>query len=232
MDRFLELLSNATDIFEFGLGEWAGDVAKLTGREKSERVELFMPLLSAVSDPVVRNDAAQRIADAFRLEFQTVWSRVRGKASTAPGRERQPLERSSSAEKWILTAAIQGKLTAEQLARLREEYFEEPGKTLFSIMKNDLMSGAAIDFQQVATHLRGEAELNLLSELSLSEDIDDQTLQRIDENLRPMERAYLERRNLEIQREIVEAERHGDSDRTAQLYAEKMAVSRMLNEAK
>jgi len=232
VDRFLELLSNATDIFEFGLGEWAGDVAKLTGREKSERVEQFMPLLSAVSDPVVRNDAAQRIADAFRLEFQTVWSRVRGKASTAPDRERQPLGRSSSAEKTILTAALQGKLSTADLARLREEYFEEPGKTLFSIMKTDLLSGVPIDFQQVATHLRGEAELNLLSELSLSEDIDDQTLQRIDENLRPMERAYLERRNLEIQREIVEAERNGDSERTAQLYAEKMAVSRMLNGAK
>src|SRR5216684_2911124 len=232
VDRFLEILGSATDIFEFGLGEWAGDVAKLTGREKSERIEQFMPLLSAVSDPVVRNDAAQRIADAFRLEFQTVWSRVRGKASTAPDRERQPLGRSASAEKTILIAAIQGKLTPPQLARLREEYFEEPGKTLFSIMKGDLMSGSPIDFQQVATHLKGEAELNLLSELSLSEDIDDQTLQRIDENLRPMERAYLERRNLEIQREIVEAERQGDSERTGQLYAEKMAISRMLNEAK
>jgi len=232
VDRFLELLSNATDIFEFGLGEWAGDVAKLSGREKSERVEHFIPLLSAVSDPVVRNDAAQRIADAFRLEFQTVWSRVRGKASTPTDRERQPLGQPGSAEKTILIAAIQGKLTAPDLARLREEYFEEPGKTLFSIMKDDLMSGAPIDFQQVATHLRGEAELNLLSELSLSEDIDDQTLQRIDENLRPMERAYLERRNLEIQRDIAEAQRQGDGNRADELVAEKMRISRMLNEAK
>jgi hypothetical protein len=99
-------------------------------------------------------------------------------------------------------------------------------------MKDDLMSGAPIDFQQVATHLRGEAELNLLSELSLSEDIDDQTLQRIDENLRPMERAYLERRNLEIQRDIAEAQRQGDGNRADELVAEKMRISRMLNEAK
>jgi len=232
VDRFLELLGNATDIFEFGLGEWAGDVSKLSGREKSERVEQFIPLLSAVSDPVVRNDAAQRIADAFRLEFQTVWSRVRGKASTVPDRERQPMGRPGSAEKTILIAAIQGKLPATHLARLREEYFEEPGKTLFSIMKESLMSGAPIDFQEVATHLRGEAELNLLSELSLSEDIDDQTLQRIDENLRPMERSYLERRNLEIQRDIAEAQRQGDEDRAAELSMEKMRISRMLNEAK
>jgi DNA primase len=232
VERFLELLGNATDIFEFGLGEWAGDVAKLTGREKSERVEQFVPLLSAVSDPVVRNDAAQRIADAFRLEFQTIWSRVRGKASTAPERERQAVGRITSAEKTILTAAIQGKLTGPDLARLREEYFEEPAKTLFSIMKADLVSGAPIDFQQVATHLKGEAELNLLSELSLSEDIDDQILQRIDENLRPMEQAYLERRNLEIQREITEAQRQGDGERAAQLSMEKVRIRRMLNEAK
>ncbi len=66
-----------------------GDVAQLSGREKSERVEQFMPLLSAVTDPVVRNDAAQRIADAFRLEFETVWSRVRGKATSAAPQERQ-----------------------------------------------------------------------------------------------------------------------------------------------
>ena len=72
VDGFLEVLSHALDIFEFGLREWAKDAASLTGREKSERVEQFMPLLSAVSDPVVRNEAAQRIADAFRLEFETV----------------------------------------------------------------------------------------------------------------------------------------------------------------
>jgi DNA primase len=233
VDRFLELLGSATDIFEFGLNEWATDVARLTGREKSERVEQFVPLLSAVSDPVVRNDAAQRIADAFRLEFQTIWSRVRGKASTAPDRERQPSARSASAEKTILTAAIQGKLQASDLARLREEYFEEPAcKTIFSIMKADLLSGAPIDFQQVATHLKGEAELNLLSELSLTEDIDDQILQRIDENLRPMERAYLERRNLEIQQAIGEAQRQGDGEQAAQLGMEKVRILRMLNEAK
>jgi DNA primase len=233
VDRFLELLGNATDIFEFGLGEWAGDVATLTGREKSERVEQFVPLLSAVSDPVVRNDAAQRIADAFRLEFSTVWSKVRGKASTAPDRERQPSGRTTSAEKTILTAAIQGKLTAADLARLREEYFEEPAcKMIFAIMKPDLLSGAPIDFQQVATHLKGEAELNLLSELSLTEDIDDQILQRIDENLRPMERAFLGRRNLEIQREIAEAQRQGDGERAAELGMEKVRILRMLNEAK
>lgn len=233
VDRFLELLGNATDIFEFGLREWASDAARLTGREKSERVEQFVPLLSAVNDPVVRNDAAQRIADAFRLEFETIWSRVRGKAASVPKVERAPAGRNATAEKTILTAAMQHRLSAETLARLREEYFEEPAvKTIFSLVKNELLSGSPIDFQEVATHLRGEAELNLLSELSLTEDIDDKTLERIEENLRPMERAWLDRRLLEIQRDIVDAGRHGDEARVNSLMSEKMAISRMLNEAK
>src|SRR4029077_16010238 len=49
VDRFLELLSNATDIFDFALKEWAANVKNMTGREKSERVEAFVPLLTAVS---------------------------------------------------------------------------------------------------------------------------------------------------------------------------------------
>jgi DNA primase len=47
VDGFLDVLSHAIDIFEFGLREWARDASSLTGREKSERVEQFMPLLSA-----------------------------------------------------------------------------------------------------------------------------------------------------------------------------------------
>jgi DNA primase len=232
VDRFLEILGNASDIFEFALREWATDVARLSGREKSDRVEAFVPLLGAVIDPVIRNDAAQRIADAFRLEFETVWSRVRGRAA-APSAERRQSGPLSSAEKWIVRAALQGKLTESLLERVREEYFEDPGcKTIFSIIKNDLQAGKPIDFQQIQTHLRGEAEVTLLSELTLSDDIDDQTLQRIDENLRPMERHYLERRKLDIQREIMEAEKRGDAGRVAELDADKLDLSRMLNSLK
>ena len=234
-DKFLEVLSNAMDIFEFGIREWAADASQLSGREKSERVENFMPLLSAVTDPVIRNEAAQRIADAFRLEFETVWSRVRGKAGHAQqqGVERQVRRPVPSGEKFVLTAAVQGKLTADQLARLREELFEDAAcKTVFSIIKSDLDAGQPIDFAEVQTHLKGEIELTLLSELSLTEDIDDRTLERLDENLRPMERGYLDRRKQQIQREIVDAERNHDSRRLDELITEKMELSRMLNALK
>ena len=228
IDRFLEVLGNATDIFEFGLKEWASDAASLNAREKSERVEAFVPLLSAVTDPVVRNDAAQRIADAFRLEFETVWSRVRGKASATAAQERRVSAPGSTAEKMILTAALQGKLNPALARRIREEFFEDPAcKTIFSVIKSALEDDVPIDFGEIATHLRGEAELTLLSELSLSEEIDDQTLQRLDENLRPLEKNYLDRRKREIQREIEEAHKRGDAELVARLDREKVELSRM-----
>jgi DNA primase len=230
-DKFLEVLSNALDIFEFGLREWAADAAQLSGREKSERVEQFMPLLSAVTDPVVRNEAAQRIADAFRLEFETVWSRVRGKAAPAKTMERTMVAPIGAGEKFVLTAALQGRLTREQLGRLQEEFFEDPAcKTVFSIIKIDLENGDPIDFAKLGTHLRGEAELTLLSELSLTEEIDDRSLQRLDENLRPMESNYLSRRMRQIQREIIDAA--DDGERVARLDREKLQLSRMLQSLK
>src|SRR5687768_4601628 len=78
----------------------------------------------------------------------------------------------------------------------------------------------------------GEAELTLLSELSLTEDLDDQQLQRLDENLAPMERAFLDRRQLQIQRDLQEALRNGDEARADQLAVEKQDLARMLRSLK
>jgi DNA primase len=231
-DRFLEVLSNANDIFTFALRQWGADAQNLSGREKADRIELFVPLLSAVSDPVMRNDAAQRIADAFRLEFEVIWSRVRGKAQPALA-ERNQTAPMASAEKTVLTAAIQGKLETGTVQRLREEFFSDPAcRTVFSIIKNDLVSGQPIDFTRIATDVRGEAELTLLSELTLTEDVDEEILQRIDESLRPLERQYCERRMLDVQREIAEAANNGNIARADELTAEMQQLSRMSSELK
>lgn len=232
VDRFLELLGTAVDIFDFALQEWAADVGKLSGREKSDKLENFMPLLSAVNDPVERNDAAQRIADAFRLEFQTIWSRIRGKGQVAYERPTASAP-GATAEKTILKAALQGKLPETVVARLREELFEDPGcRMIFSTIKSDLFSVNPIDFAEIATHLRGETEITLLSELTLSEDLDDRTLQRIDDNLRPMEKSYLDRRKQQLQSDIVEAGRTGDLQRVDDLLKEKNELERMLSALK
>lgn len=231
VDRFLELLGNATDIFEFGLKEWAADVKTLSGRQKAERVDHFIPLLSAVVDPVIRNDAAQRIADAFRLEFESVWSRVKGKAALPA--ERQPSRAVPTGEKFILTAVVQGKVAADKLERMRDGFFTDPAcKTIFSLIKSGSSAGQTIDYSEIATHLRGEAELTLLSEVTLTEDLDEAALGRLDEVLIPMQKGFIERRKREIQQQIEEAVRDGDSDREQRLDAEKLELSRMSNTLK
>jgi DNA primase len=231
VDRFLELLGHATDIFDFALKEWGGNVNMLTGREKADRVEAFVPLLSAVVDPVIRNDAAQRIADGFRLEFETVWSRVRGKAS-APV-ERQVSRAVPSGEKFVLTAVVQGRIGAEKLEGVREGFFTDSAcKTLFSIIKSEVSAGQPIDYSEIATHLRGEAELTLLSEVTLTDDLDESAIARLDEVLIPMQKGYIGRRTQEIQRELVEAERSGEIERRNALDREKLDLLRMLSTLK
>jgi len=231
VDRFLEILGNATDIFEFALREWAGDVKALSGREKADRVEAFMPLLGAVVDPVVRNDAAQRIADGFHLEFETVWSKVRTKAA-APA-ERQRTRAVPSGEKFVLTTVVQGRLPREKVDDIPVGFFTDPAcKTLFSIIKSEISAGQPIDYSQIATHLRGEAELTLLSEVTLTEDLDEAALARLNEVLIPMQKGYIERRTQEIQRELVEAERSADEDRVARLWIERRDLLRMLSKLK
>lgn len=226
VDRFLEVLGNATDIFDFALKEWAPNVKALSGREKADRVEQFVSLLNAVADPVIRNDAAQRIADGFHLEFETVWSRVRGKAA-APA-ERQAVRAVPSGEKFVLMAVVQGRIGGERLEALKEGFFTDPAcKTLFSITKSAISAGQPIDYSQIATHLRGEAELTLLSEVTLTEDLDEAAVARLDEVLIPMQKAFIERRKREIQQDIEEAVRNGDQDRERRLDAEKLELSRM-----
>ena len=227
VDGFLEVLSNAIDVFEFGLREWAHDAASLSGREKSERVEQFMPLLSAVTDPVVRNEAAQRIADAFRLEFETVWSRVRGKASAAQGGERlhRSADEKMSGEKLVLAAAFHGRLSPTQIEMLDEEQFVDPThRAVFLAIQKDVRDLHPIDSAAVASQMRGEAELTLLSELALTDDLDERNLQRIDEILIPMRSDYLARRQQKLQRELLDALQHGDDRRADELMAEKLSL--------
>jgi DNA primase len=226
VDRFLEILGKAVDIFDFALKEWAGDVKSLSGREKADRVEAFMPLLGAVVDPVVRNDAAQRIADGFHLEFETVWSKVRGKVSSPV--ERQIVRAVPSGEKFVLMAVVQGRISREGVDAIQEGFFSDPAcKTLFSIIKSAISAGQPIDYSEIATHLKGEAELTLLSEVTLTEDLEDAAVARLDEVLIPMQKAYIDRRKREIQQDIEEALRNGDHDLHQRLDAEKIKLSRM-----
>ena len=161
--RFLEVLCQRhrhLRVRPAGVGSGA---AQLTGREKSERVEQFMPLLSAVTDPVVRNE--RRAAHRGRVPAGVRDGLVaRARQSRAATSERQASAPPRPRREIRADGAFRGGCRRSRSARLREELFEDPAcKTLFSIIKNDLAAGQPIDFAQVATHLRGEAELTLLS---------------------------------------------------------------------
>src|SRR5205807_2591151 len=81
------------------------------------------------------NDAAQRIADGFHLEFETVWSKVRGKAAGLV--ERQVVRAVPSGEKFVLTALVQGRLGRDRVEGIQEGFFSDPAcRTLFSITKS------------------------------------------------------------------------------------------------
>jgi replicative DNA helicase len=179
-----------------------------------------------VVDPVVRNDAAQRIADGFHLEFETVWSKVRGKVAGPV--ERQIVRAVPSGEKFVLMAVVQGRISREGVDAIQEGFFSDPAcKTLFSIIKSAISAGQPIDYSEIATHLKGEAELTLLSEVTLTEDLEDAAVARLDEVLIPMQKAYIERRKREIQQDIEEAVRNGDQDLVMRLHNEKIQLSRM-----
>ena len=133
----------------------------------------------------------------------------------------------------LLAKACDQGVTPEVLVRLREELFEDSAcKTLFSIMKNEVSAGQPIDYSAIATHLKGEAELTLLSEVTLTDDLDESAIARLDEVLIPMQKAFIERRKREIQREIEDAVRAGDQNRERVLDAEKLELSRMSNTLK
>jgi DNA primase len=230
---FMEKLSTAQEVFQFAIHRWIDNAQSMTGRQKSEVLDQFVPLVGAVSDPVIKNDAAQRIADALRLDFETIWSKVRGRglAKTTEGRAaRAPIP---SGEKLILRAALSQQLPISAAERIREEYFEDPScKTIFGVIRPALLEGQTLDFSAIAAHLRGEAELTTLSELALGDENVPLTAEVIESILRPMEHAFLNSRLKNISIDHQEAERKGDESRMRELDAEKTELMRQLRTLK
>ncbi|HVT44409.1 MAG TPA: DNA primase [Thermoanaerobaculia bacterium] len=231
IDGFLEKLAVATDVFAFALSEWVASPAEMTSREKGEALEAFVPLLTATSDPIARNDAAQRIADTLRLEFETVWSRVRGR-QRVPG-ERMTMAPVSTGEKEILKAILEGECPPKLFSRLRPALFEDlPCKTIFEVVSEAISAGRELDFSAIATHLKGDAELTRVSELALGDPAGERDPKALEETVRLMERRFLDHRLKEIQLQLQEAIREGDHEREHSLLLEKGELSKRLHALK
>ncbi len=225
LEKFMELLGQARDVFDFALETMAADAPRLSGREKSELVEKFIPILASVADPVVRNEAAQKVADGLRIEFDAVWSRVR-RPGSASGERREPSAPIATGEKRLLQAALRQEFPDAAFDQIREEFFEDPAcLSIFRAVKSRVSEGQPLDFSGLTTDLKGEVELTRLSELALAES-DPFDAGALEDLLRHMERRYLERRQREIQREIQEAERAGDHKKLQSLDGEKTELMR------
>ncbi|MEO8216987.1 MAG: DNA primase [Acidobacteriota bacterium] len=232
VEAYGDALDAATDVFEFALRDWVPNPAVLTTREKSARLEEFVPLLSSVSDPVGRNDAAQRIADGLRLEFDTVWSRVRGRG-TPQKAQRDPTAPITTGEKQLLAALLNGEMPLALQERLREDLFEDSScRTIYALVKDALLSRQPLDFSYIATHLKVEADLTRLSELALGDETEQPELKGLEETVRLMERRFLDRRLKEIQSGIQDAVRAEDGEREHSLFLEKLDISRQLHALK
>jgi DNA primase len=229
---FMDVLARAQDVFRFALDQLAPNPSGMTAQEKGESLQEMEPLLAAVADPVLRNEGAQIVADGLRLEFETVWSRVRPRGQAA--QDRKPAAPAGSdAEKRILAAMLFGAIPEQVREQLTSEHFEDgPNRNLYLVTKNMLETGQSLDFSAIATHLRGDADLTRLSEIVLGGETDEFDAGNLDKNFRTIQRRFLDRRLRALQSEIQEASTSGDSDRVRALDLTKQKLSKELHTLK
>lgn len=233
---FMERLGEANDVVEFALRNWAAQPSGMTSEEKGKVLDQVVPIIAAIPDPVVRNEAAQKTADGLRLEFDAIWPRVRGTgARMSTGRDEPTAVASGvlSGEKVVLRELVHGRLAASTAERVQEDMFTDGRcRAVWRAWREIGGSPEALDFSRLATHVKGEAELTMLSELALSQDVESSAHPSVDHAILLMERAWISRRLRDLQIEIQNAERGGDSERELALLQEKDELSRRLHPLK
>ncbi len=222
-DAFVEALSGTTELIDFALAAWIPDPAALTSSEKVQKLDALTPLLVSMQG-VLRNDAAQKVADWLRLQFDVVWSRLRSSGSSVrqpePARSGATPGRNVNGEKHLLAAIVQEAELGTLVDRLREEHFRDPAcRTIFREL-SELRRRGAIDFNALGSRLRGEHETQTLAEIVHWDEVLPNSLEQI---VAPMERQYLDERLEEVQRRIQQGE--GDTDT---LISEKMELMKEL----
>ena len=110
------------------------------------------------------------------------------------------------------------------LEQMRPEYFEDPEcRVIFAALSELAVSGQRASYPELASYLRGDRELTLLSELALWDESDQA---QPSEELYHMRSRFTERKLREIQQEIQQVTREGDSERERSLDAEKHRLLR------
>lgn len=235
-DAFLEKLGMAEDVIDFALRLKAANPSGMAGDEKTQVLDQLVPILAAIPDPVLRNDAAQRAADGLRLEFDAVWPRVRGTAMPARNTGDEVTTVASgvlTGEKVVIRELILGRLTDATTAAIHEEMFTDSRcRSVWRAWREVGGSSEALDFSRLATHVKGESELTMLSELALSQEDETTASSSVDQALRLMEKGWLHRRLRDLQIDIQNAGREDDAERQMGLLQEKNVLMRRLDALK
>lgn len=232
-DAFIEKVGAAPNVFDFAL-ERAGNVDAMTGEQRRDVVDSLMPMLQAIADPILRVDATQRIADRLRLPADSLVAKMPLRRDVANRQQqdgiehRLTLEPVLSGQVRVLRRLMNGTLPPPIMPRVSEDLFQDEAcRAIFRMARTLAPDGGAIEFSKLGTGLRKEDEITRLSQVAFDDEdaSDDSALETV---IRRMEKDRRERQWTELQAKIQEAQRDGDNDRLADLYAEK---HRLMQEA-
>ncbi|MFL7791605.1 MAG: DNA primase [Anaerolineae bacterium] len=155
--RWTELVEGAVSVVDFYLQMLLEEIDLDDTKAKAKAVDILLPILRAVSNPVEREDYAQKIARALQVDARTVLARLRSverqaarrRPETASAQDQQKGYTEADLESHCLSALLQRpgllqqideKLAGSQLESLQGKDFQEAGNRAILETWQELLS--------------------------------------------------------------------------------------------
>jgi DNA primase len=188
--QWSQLVDGALPVVDFYLEILRQDLDPEDTKAKAQIVEALMPILRMVANPVERDDYAQKIARALRVDARAVMARLR----TAEGPVRSPKQNAGPAyaqpleqpqadleshclsmvlRRPVLLGQINAVLASRQLEPMRGKDFGDPGVRAIFDAWEALMGNEGLAHMQI---LLAELPLDLQTKLESLLATDDETL--------------------------------------------------------
>jgi DNA primase len=234
-EAVLRAVDSAFHFLDWMLEEAGPSEAGLSAEEKRRRIAAIVETLESVPDQVLRYEYTRKVAGATAVPHELLWKPKHATAPAGPGTNltEKPLKLAvvPDAERRFLLGVLNGADGFEEaLGSLSPEDFEDSrARTIFSAIRNANKGDSAIDFSSLATHLKGEGEIALLSELSV---VEVSTADRGDINivLNGLQKRSLDRQIEAIQRQIEAAAGSGSQEEIDKLLRSKTSLTRRIHD--
>jgi len=200
---------------------------------RSKAGKAVTELLNAIPDAIVRYGYARIAADRLGVPATLLWQRLGGRealtAALAPAAsERTPGRRAEEeAIRTLLVAADRGaELPPAHLLPPPEAFLDPELRKFFEAFRGLYLAGTSPTVRAVLAAAGDPGDLSGAGEraAALLLESEDSTVSPA-AALFPLRRRWLRERLRELNREISDAERRGDRDRTSELMAEKVTVN-------